>query len=187
MADLANLPGRRLSERKLTSNRSAVLPSRRDTDLPSLAVRSDMRTAARGDGGADELKNTLSSFLSAGGRAYEAQTEARAPMYAKQAAEGEADALLGKEDQERMGRQLAYSTAVNRARARQAVVGVSASIRGEIEDMIAAAEANDDPLDPSDDFGPEDVEEVINRRYQELLVDEDGNPTSWGTLRHTGR
>ena len=180
MADLATTPGRRQTQRRLTTNRSSVLPTRRDTDTPSLVVRSDLRTAARGDGGADELRQTLSQFLGAGARLHQVQTEARKPLYEQQRADGEADALLGTEDAARMDKQLAYSTAVHRARARQAVVGVAAAIRGEIEDLVAAAEAGDDPLDPSGDFGPEDVEEVINRRYQELLTEEDGSPKSWG-------
>lgn len=180
MADLATTPGRRQTQRRLTTNRSSVLPTRRDTDTPSLVVRSDLRTAARGDGGADELRQTLSQFVGAGSRLHQVQTEARKPLYEQQRADGEADALLGTEDAARMDKQLAYSTAVHRARARQAVVGVAAAIRGEIEDLVAAAEAGDDPLDPSGDFGPEDVEEVINRRYQELLTEEDGSPKSWG-------
>ena len=180
MADLATTPGRRLTQRRLTTNRSSVLPTRRDTDTPSLVVRSDLRTAARGDGGADEVRSTLSAFMSAGANLHRTQTEARKPLYEQQRADGEADALLGTEDAARMEKERAYSTAVHRARARQAVVGVAASIRGEIEDLVAAAEAGGDPLDPSNDFGPEDVEEIINRRYQELLQDEDGNPVSWG-------
>jgi hypothetical protein len=95
MADLANAPGRRTATRRLTNNRSNILPARRDTDTPSLVVRADMRTAARGDGGADELRRVLGSFTDAAVGFEQSRIAGAAEGYREDAAEGALDAASG--------------------------------------------------------------------------------------------
>ncbi len=97
MADLGSLPGRRDTTRQITNNRSSILPSRRDTDTAPLVVRSDLRTAARGDGGADELRRVLSQFTDSAQAFGNARIAGSQDRLREEAAQGALDAAAGGE------------------------------------------------------------------------------------------
>jgi len=158
MADLASLPGRRTTSRQLTNNRSNVLPARRDTDAPSLVVRSDMRTAAIGDGGAAELRQTLDRFVGAVGGFANARIQGGADKRALEAAEGMQDAALG--DAPDDDASLAYQDAFYKVRTESRFNGFSA----------ATKEAADRALNSGAD--PAEVRGLVVERMQAFIDDE---------------
>lgn len=136
MADLASLGTRDSVQRRVTNNRAGVLPQRRDTDLAAVQVRADMRTAARGDGGASELRQTLNTFMQAGTNAYNAQTQANAETYQSEAAEGLTDAVAGDDADPAMARSVSYQQAFYRVRAESRFNAFSAATTQAVEQAV---------------------------------------------------
>ena len=117
MADISRIPGRTLSQARVTTNRDTILPARRQTELDALSVRSDMRTASRGDGGAGDLQRTLSGFLDSAQGAFNANTAANKPKYAAEAAAGQMAAATGAEPTPEQARSQSFMGALYGARA----------------------------------------------------------------------
>ena len=135
MVDLVQ-PGRRALQRRVTNNRDGILPGRRNTEAAPVAVRADMRTATRGDGGADELRRVLDGFVNAGARAYDAQTLGNQDLYRRQAAEGAIAAQADTEIDPERARQVAYSEAFYRVRAERRFNDFSNETKTAVEDAL---------------------------------------------------
>lgn len=156
MADLAQAPARRSTQRRLTTNRSSILPSRRETDLNPMAVRSDMRTAVRGDGGADELRRVLDGFTGAVGRGMATRIEAEAPQMEADANQGILDAQTGEMD-EAYAKSLAYQEAFYAARTERRFNDFKPSVNQMVDEALANG------------ADPEDIDELLTAQVQNFL------------------
>lgn len=136
MADLANLRGRDTAQRRITNNRDGVLPQRRNTDLDAVQVRADMRTASRGDGGADELRRVLGEFQRGVQSADAAGVQNSMDRRRDEAADGMADAIAGGEADPERQRQMAYQEAFYRVRAESRANAFSSTVSQEVEQAI---------------------------------------------------
>ena len=157
MVDLANAPGRRTATRRLTNNRSNILPARRDTDAPSLVVRADMRTAARGDGGADELRRVLGSFTDAAVGFEQSRIAGAAEGYRKDAADGAAAAAAGGPAEE--GRSSAFQQAYYRLRSEGQFNTFSTELAEKAEQMV------------NDGGDPDEVNAFVMEQFQAFNTD----------------
>lgn len=151
--DLTN-PGRRTSQRRITNNRDGVLPSRRNTEAPSVAIRADLRTATRGDGGADELRRTLDGFLNAGERAFNAQTQGNMDRYRGEAAEGALAAAAGEELSPELQRSRAAQTAFYKAKGEASFTSFATETKAAVEDAL------------NQGLGPDEVERLVMDRVR---------------------
>lgn len=136
MADLASQPGRRTAQRRITNNRDGVLPNRRDTNAPAVAIRADMRAATRGDGGAAELTQTLDRFFGAIEGAARAKAASDQEVFRQEAAEGMQDAALGQEADPAKARSLAYLDAFYRERTESRFNEFSFAVKGEVDQAL---------------------------------------------------
>lgn len=151
--DLTN-PGRRQAQRRITNNRDGVLPARRNTEAPAVAIRADMRAATRGDGGADELRRALDGFLDAGAGAYNAQTQGNMDRYREEAAQGSLAAVAGEELTPELQRSRAAQTAFYKAKGEAAFTSFSLETKAAVEDALAQG------------MGPDEVEGLVMERVR---------------------
>lgn len=108
MADISKIGTRRNAQDRITENRDSVLPSRRETRTPDVQVRADMRSAARGDGGLDELRDFFNG-LQRGAEAYfEYDTQKIAEDARGEYADGTVDAAAGREMDPERAKAYAY-------------------------------------------------------------------------------
>lgn len=153
MPNIADIGARRLQQRQITQNRDAILPQRRDTDAPNLQVRSDLRTASRGDGGAEELRRVLGQFGDAAEGAFNAQTANSRDKYQAEAAEGAADAATGGEANPERARSTPYQQAFYNLRAESRFNTFSAEVAEQAEQMV------------NDDADPDEVQAFVLERF----------------------
>jgi len=110
MADrnLSNINQRRNTQERITTNRDAVLPTRRETRTDGVRVAADMRAAQRGKEQAEEIRR----LFGMAGDATEAYLRHDIAQTAEQAEEdytsGIADASAGREINPEQARQYAY-------------------------------------------------------------------------------
>lgn len=160
MADLAAAPGRRAAQRRITNNRDGVLPSRRQTDAPSVAIRADLRTATRGDGGADELRRTLGMLSNAAADFGQARVQADQELFSREATDGLGDALAGREADPALAASRAYQEAFYRVRTESRFNAFSATTKNDIDQAL------------NDGADPADVDELMQTRTAAFLKDE---------------
>jgi murein DD-endopeptidase len=112
MADVSRQSLRNLTQERITNNRDAILPTRRDNDLPRAQVRADMRNGYVSDGGRlDEIRRVLGLTNDAAEayiRADLAQTEVQAD---EDFAAGMTDASTGAEMDPARAQAVAYQRA----------------------------------------------------------------------------
>ncbi len=153
MPNIADIGGRRLQQRQITQNRDAILPTRRNTEAPNLQVRSDLRTASRGDGGAEELRRALGQFGEAAEGAYNAQTVNNTDKYRAEAAEGAADAATGGAADPERARSSPYQQAFYNLRAESQFNTFSADVAEQAEQMV------------NDGGDPDEVQAFVLERF----------------------
>ena len=106
--DLSNINQRRNTQDRITTNRDAVLPTRRETRVDSIRPAADMRAAQRGKEQADEIRR----LFGMAGDATEAYFRHDIAQTAVQAeddyATGIADAAAGREIDPEQAKQYAY-------------------------------------------------------------------------------
>lgn len=129
-------PGRRTSQRRITSNRDGVLPNRRNTETPNVAIRADMRAASRGDGGVDELRRVLDGFTGAVQNADRAYVAGSMDRRRSEAAQGAMDAQVGNELADASSG--AYREAFYRERAQARFNEFAPTVTAQAQDLIAA-------------------------------------------------
>lgn len=117
--------------------------------LASLSIRSDLRTASRGDGGADELRRVMDGFMSAGASAYNAQTQADMPKYREEAAEGSLDAATDGVADPARARSVSYQEAFFSVKAEASFNTFSAQTRAAVDDAL------------NNDASPEEVHALV--------------------------
>lgn len=169
MANLAGERGRVLAQGRITTNRDAVLPTRRNTEAPAVAIRADMRTASRGDGGAQELRQMLDRFTDGVAAAGNAKTAADMDGFRQDAADGKALALTAEELTPEQAQSVARREAFYSAKAEARFNAFSTETKAAAEDAV------------NQGLGPDEVEELVTQRFQaftEDLRDTIGSPTA---------
>lgn len=176
MVDLALDGGRRTNQRRITNNRDGVLPGRRDTDAPAVAVRADMRAATRGDGGADDVRRTLDGFFNAVSSAGQAKTQNDMDGFRREAAQGSLAAQAGEEITPERAKSLAYTEAFYKVRAESRFNEFSAETKVMVEEALARGDA------------PDEVEGLVLERFKEFSSDVlDSIPTASAQRDTAGR
>lgn len=109
--DLSRSNQRRNAQDRVTENRDAIAPTRRETRTPDAQVRSDMRSAYRGDGGAEQI-NRFFKQLEGANQAYWETDIAKTRQQAEgQYADGLTDASAGREMDPAQQQAIAYQRA----------------------------------------------------------------------------
>jgi hypothetical protein len=172
MVDLSQAQARATAQRRATANRDRALP-RVNTQAEQLVVSASMRTARRGDGGAEELmrifagsERALQSFADYTDTKFRAEEQGNA-------AQGATDALFGKQDQELMERSRAYREAVSVGETERAWNESEVELRGVID------EALNDPKNPAD---LDDIRSLIDGHFKSLAFGPDGQLKDFGSV-----
>ena len=172
MVDLSQTQGRNTAQRRLTTNRDRSLP-RVNTQAEQLVVSASMRTARRGDGGAEELmrifagaEKAVQSFADYADAKFRAGEQANA-------AQGATDALFGKQDEALMERSPAYREAVSVGETERAWNESEAQLRDDIDKAL------NDPENPAD---LDDIQSLIDGRFKALAFGPDGNLKDFGSV-----
>lgn len=105
--DLSRQSVRRQAQERITNNRDAILPTRRDDRLPDAIVRADMRNAFRGNS-ADEVRRALGLVNDAAEAWHKIDLINTAEQAEKDYASGGMDATTGAAMDPAKARQLAY-------------------------------------------------------------------------------
>ena len=172
MVDLSQTQGRNTAQRRLTTNRDRSLP-RVNTQAEQLVVSASMRTARRGDGGAEELMRIFAGAEKAvQSFADYADTKFRTGEQAN-AAQGATDALFGKQDEALMERSPAYREAVSVGETERAWNESEAQLRDDIDKAL------NDPENPAD---LDDIQSLIDGRFKSLAFGPDGNLKDFGSV-----
>lgn len=109
--DLSRSNTRRGAQDRVTENRDAIAPTRRETRTPDAQVRSDMRSAYRGDGGVEQI-NRFFKQLEGANAAYQEADIAQTRQTAEVAyADGMTDASAGREMDPAQQQAVAYQRA----------------------------------------------------------------------------
>lgn len=146
--------GRRTAQRRITNNRDGVLPGRRNTEAPGVAVRADMRAAYRGDGGAADLRRVLDEFTGATAAAGRSYVEASAERYRQEAAEGSLDAETGDELDTALEGSLAYQSAFYATRLQRRFTDFADATKVDVETALNRGDE------------PESIERLVLERIQ---------------------
>lgn len=158
MPDISSLPGRRTAQRRITNNRDGVLPSKRDTELPGVAIRGDMRTAFRGDT-SEELRRALGMATTAAGNFLEAREANKKDQYAQEAAKGSLDAAGGGDADPGMAKSSPYQEAYYGVRAEARFNEFATSIQQRADELLAQG------------ADPEEVQQEVMKEFQTFTQD----------------
>jgi hypothetical protein len=166
--------GRRTAQRRITNNRDGVLPGRRITEAPNVAIRGDLRAASRGDGGVDELRRILNDFTGATQNADRAYVEGSMDRRRAEAAQGSLDAQAGGEVAS--GASGAYTEAFYRERAEARFNEFAPTIKAQVADLV------------NQGLGPDEIEQALMGSIATFRDDVlDTIPTSLGRMETARR
>jgi len=116
MVDITTLKTRQSQQDRITDHREGIIESRRNTRAPEFRPSGDMRSAARGDAGAEELMRTLGMVNNAA-KSFQGYAETKhARDEERNAARGSTDELTGNVDPELMQKSAGYKNAVSLGR-----------------------------------------------------------------------
>ncbi len=135
MPDLSQVQGRQTTQNRLTNNRDAVLPNRRDLDTPNAVVRADMRNAFRGDD-ADEVRRALGLVNQAVDGVMDIRKAAMARQSKTDAATGGLDAAAGKAYDQSMAKSKAYQDAYYKVSSEQKQTTRETGIESQVTAMV---------------------------------------------------
>ncbi|WP_242076579.1 M23 family metallopeptidase [Brevundimonas diminuta] len=114
--DLSRSNQRRNAQDRVTENRDAIAPTRRETRVADAQVRSDMRSAYRGDGGADQINRFFKQLEQTNQAYWEADIAQTRKTAEVEYADGMTDATAGREmdplHQQAVAYQRAYHSTV---------------------------------------------------------------------------
>lgn len=116
MVDITTLKTRQAQQDRVTDHRDGVIDSRRNTRAPEFQGSATMRTAQRGDAGAEELMRTL-GMVNGAAKGFQAYADTKfAKDEQRNAAQGTTDELTGHVDEELMRKSAGYKNAVSLGR-----------------------------------------------------------------------
>ncbi|MFN3573627.1 MAG: hypothetical protein ACK4TR_08880 [Phenylobacterium sp.] len=177
--NLASLGTRATAQGRITNNRDAVLPTRRMTEAPELRNRLQMRDAFRADPEVDAVRRALGMVNDAVEGLSAVQNEEFIARERSNAGQASADAAMDRVDEEKMATSTAYRTAIAMSRARRKAAEVEMILKPEIAEFLSSR-VDADPTKGEAPADLEDVNELIERRFRSLLLDEQGNPIDFG-------
>ena len=157
MVDISKTPSRRTAQDRVTNNRDYVLPRSREDDIPGVEIRADLRSASRGDGGANELRRTLGMVGDATEAYYRADIAKTAEQAEKDYAEGSVDAAAGEDADPEMAKSVAYQRAYFSVTAARRQSEWEAETTQEIDGLINSGAT------------PEDIEAAFTARGREFI------------------
>jgi hypothetical protein len=175
MADLSRTQLRQSVQDRPTEHRASILPERRDTRAPEFQGQATLRSAQRGDGGADELLRVLQGVKRSGASVVDAASDVNDLKEFEQGkadrAQANADSIAGTIDDAKMKDSVAY----RKWRTKSILDVKLATTKSAIHDDITQ-------LMNSDEDGvwtPEDVDAVIGKHFKALITNEDGTPNEY--------
>jgi len=165
VANLSEIKNRTARQDRMTERRSGIIPDRRNTDAPDRRVYADMRSARRGDGGAEELMRTL-GLVNKAAESFQNYADARFEKQEQEnAAQGALDQASGRVDEQLMERSRGYRTAVTKGRT---MTAWNEGLREFDEDLRGFIERQDDP---SLENRQAQVRERLNQFFQNFAID----------------
>ncbi|MCZ4108568.1 M23 family metallopeptidase [Brevundimonas diminuta] len=157
MADLSRQNQRRGAQDRITENRDAVMPTRREDRVPDVQVRADLRSANRASGQSDAI-NKFFRQLEGATDAYLQHDLADRRVKAEEAyADGMADASAGMEMDEAQAGAVAYQRAYYSVTASARQTKFETETTEELDRMI------------QDGATVEDIEGYMNGRAKEFI------------------
>lgn len=165
MANLAETKYRPAQQDRMTDHRSGIIPDRRNTEAPDRRVFADMRSARRGDGGADELMRTL-GLVNKAAESFQSYADARFEKKEQEnASQGALDQASGRVDQQLMERSRGYRAAVTKGRT---MTAWNDGLRNFDEDLRGFIERQDDP---SLENRQAQVRQRLDQFFQNFAID----------------
>lgn len=168
MADLSQVKSRQTATDRKTNRRSGILPERRDTRQPDLEINANMRSAARGDGGADEIRRIFGMANDAF-QQYARQETARKDQ--ENADQGQLDGLEGRVDEARFKRSESYRNALSDGRVQRSWAENSPKIKVGLDELLKTLD------DPDPEVRERAIDEYIENSFGAVAIDpETGKP-----------
>jgi hypothetical protein len=175
MADLSRTQLRQSVQDRPTEHRASILPERRDTRAPEFQGQASLRSAQRGDGGADELLRIVQGIKRAGTSVVDAATDQNDLKEYERGkadrAQANADSLAGTIDDAKMKDSVAY----RKWRTKSILDVQLATTKSAIHDDITAMMNSDE----DGVWGTEDVDAIIGAHFKTLITNEDGTPNEY--------
>lgn len=163
--DLAALQPRITRQDRLGEHRSGIVPERRDTRAPELRPSGDMRSAARGDGGAQELMRTL-GLVQRGVDSLSGYAEKRHDKKVDDdTAKGAIDQASGNVDPDLEKRSVAYRNSVAIGRT---MTGYQSGLH-DLDERVRTVIENQD--DPDLNVRQDEVRAIIDKHFTEFAID----------------
>lgn len=171
MADLSRTQAPTDARRRGSANRDFTIPNRRDTSAPELEINAGIRRPN------DSAARQLLSILQVGQEAADSVGDFIAAREGRRESErGAAGALAGARgdapDPEQMERSRAYADAYYTSGAQRAAVELAQRTAAAVQARLA---------DPDDPATLDDVNEIIDREFSSVALDEQGLPRDFGS------
>lgn len=117
MADLSNINQRRNAQDRITSNRDAILPTRRETRVDGVRVAADMRSAQRGQSQAEEIRRLFGMAQNTANAYFDYDIKKTAEEAEEDYTQGQVDAAAGREIDPANAQAYAYTRGFNQVKA----------------------------------------------------------------------
>lgn len=171
MADLSQVNPRVARQDRPTTRTDNVLP-RRDTEAGQRTVFADMRTARRGDGGAEELMRVLNGVTRAAGNIQDTANNAFKVNEQKNAVQGAQDFMAGKVDPVLEKKSYAYREALSSGQAQKDTFTFVEQLQ---QDLTNALD------DPNNEMDPAEADAFIAERIKGFFAGPDGKVKDFGS------
>lgn len=174
MVDVSRTDARVTRQDRVTSNRALVLPSR-NTDAPAFRPAGDMRSAARGAAGAEQLLQIVQGMKSAAADVQAAQLE-RFQFNTTQQARADRmqagnDTMAGTVDDKKMKDSAAYRKWRTKGILDVKLAETKTAVQDDITQMMNS--------DQDGVWTPEDVDGIIGKHFKALITNPDGTPNEY--------
>ena len=117
MADLSNINQRRNAQDRITTNRDAILPTRRETRVDGVRVAADMRSAQRGESQAEEIRRLFGLAQNTASTYYDYDIKKTAEEAEADYIQGQTDSAAGREIDPANAQAYAYTRGYNQVKA----------------------------------------------------------------------
>lgn len=175
MPDLSRTQGRSSRQTRPTTNRSAILPNRPNTDTARRQVNATLGAARRGDGGAAQLReifggveDAAQSFAGYTGLRHEERVN-------EDNAQGLIDAATGEVDEAKLERSEVYRKAVLQQRTQREWLEASEGLDDKVKELL---QGQDNP-DPA--VRESQVLALLEDHFKGFAIDEDGQLKDFGS------
>lgn len=170
MADLSKIAARGGAQERITNNRDAVLPTRRNTDSGNLEVNATVSQGRRSAAQAQELQRILGMTVSSAEGLQDASLARHAQQEVSNAAKGALDAAVGSKDEALAKKSRGYVKAFSVESAKAEFNKFSSDLTTEVDALLNGEQPA--TLD--------DVSELLDTRFAQLALGPDGQPFDFG-------